>query len=225
MRFVTQYAPHHRNDKGKDCTTSHDFVGLIDKGLIELEKPAGLSGRNNDHMQNNVAVCYKLTNMGLLHIFNGKFIYSPGLLVRYHDEIVLKDLLYKYFDLKTIRSSSAKFFVLISEYLYDISSYLLGYRHTDSSPLTSEIIKEIEHNLNLITLILGFKVAIQFKESNLISSTFENNSYKAISALYDTEIAMKKNLSRDPKLLSLVSNVLDELSSARAELLSLSKTN
>ena len=27
-----------RNDKGKDCTTSHDFVGLIDKGLIELER-------------------------------------------------------------------------------------------------------------------------------------------------------------------------------------------
>jgi len=161
----------------------------------------------------------------LLHIFRGKFIYSPSLLVKYHNEIVLRDSLYKYFELRTIRLSSAKFFVLISEYLYDVSAYLLGYNSTAASPLTSEMEKEIERNLSLLTLVLGFKIAIYYKESNLISSTFENNSDRAILALYEMETSMKRNLSRDPKLLALVSNVLDELSVSREELLNSSKTN
>ncbi|HSA75416.1 MAG TPA: hypothetical protein VLE21_04440, partial [Candidatus Nitrosocosmicus sp.] len=182
-----------------------------------------LSGQNTDYKHNQDRKTYKLTNIGLLYIFHGKFIYSPSLLVKYYNEIVLRDSLYKYFEIKTIRSSSAKFFVLISEYLYDVSSYLLGYNHTAASPLTSEIEKEIEHNLNLLVLVLGFKIAIQYKESNLISSTFENNSDKAILALYEMEASMKRNLSRDQKLLALVSNVLNEISVAREELLNLNK--
>lgn len=214
-------------NKNKDhinvSNASYDFTGLLDKGLIELEKPPALSGQNTDYKHNQDRKTYKLTNIGLLHIFHGKFIYSPSLLVKYYNEIVLRDSLYKYFEIKTIRSSSAKFFVLISEYLYDVSSYLLGYNHTAASPLTSEIEKEIEHNLNLLVLVLGFKIAIQYKESNLISSTFENNSDKAILALYEMEASMKRNLSRDQKLLALVSNVLNEISVAREELLNLNK--
>jgi hypothetical protein len=145
--------------------------------------------------------------------------------VKYHNEIFLRDSLYKYFELKTIRSSSAKFFVLISEYLYDVSSYLLGYNSTAASPLTSEIKKEIERNLSLLTLVLGFKIAIQYKESNLISSAFENDGDKAVLALYEMETSMKRNLSMDKKLLNLVSNVLNEFSVAREELLNSGKTN
>lgn len=209
----------------RDSNTSYDFTELLDKGLIELEKLPASSRQNTDYTHNQLSKSYKLTNLGLLNIFKAKLIYSPDLLVRYHNEIVLRDSLYKYFELNTIRSSSAKFFVLISEYLYNISSYLLGYLHTAARPLTSEIQKEIEHNLSLITLDLGFKIAIQFKESNLVSATFENNSDKAILAMYEMETAMKRILSRDQKLLSLVSNVFNELSLAREELLNLRKTN
>jgi hypothetical protein len=205
--------------------SSYDFTGLLDKGLIELENPSAISGQNTDYKQNQGHKTYKLTNLGLLHIFHGKFIYSPSLLVKYHNEIFLRDSLYKYFELKTIRSSSAKFFVLISEYLYDVSSYLLGYNSTAASPLTSEIKKEIERNLSLLTLVLGFKIAIQYKESNLISSAFENDGDKAVLALYEMETSMKRNLSMDKKLLNLVSNVLNEFSVAREELLNSGKTN
>jgi hypothetical protein len=206
----------------RESNASYDFTELLDKGLIELEKLPASSRQNTDYTHNQLSKSYKLTNMGLLNIFKAKLIYSP---VRYHNEIVLRDSLYNYFELNTIRSSSAKFFVLISEYLYNISSYLLGYLHTAARPLTSEIQKEIEDNLNLITLDLGFKVAIQFKESNLISATFENNSDKAILAMYEMEASMKRILSRDQKLLSLVSNVFDELSLAREEFLNLRKSN
>lgn len=209
----------------EESKASYDFTGLLDKGLIELEAPPGPQSQDTDNKQNQSGKNYKLTNKGLLHIFNGKFIYSPSLLVKYHDDIVLSNSLYKYFELKTIRSSSAKFFVLISEYLYDIASYLLGYRHSTTSRLTIEIQKDIEHNLNLIALYLGFKIAIQYKESNLISATIENPNDKAVLAIFDMEMSMKKKLSKDPKLLDLIVNVFDELSKGREELLSLSRVN
>ena len=163
---------------------------------------------------------YRLTSIGLICIFYNKFIYSPSLLAKYHDSIVLKELLYRYVEVDTIKSSSAKFFVLITEYLYDVSSYLIGYHRTSTNQLTLEIKREIEHQLSLFALTLGFKIAILFKESNLISASFQGDNEKAIIALHQMESTMKKILSKDSMLQKLVLDVSSEISLAREEFLS-----
>ena len=209
-----------KKDQRKESSQSYDFTSLFDKGLIELERSPTLTGQNiaedSQHPLNNNI---KLTNTGLIHIFNSKFIYSPSLLVKYHNAIVLKDSLYRHFELNTIKSSSAKFFVIVTEYLYDVSSYLLGYNHGLSKQLTIDIERDMEDHLNFFALVMGFKVAILFKESNLISANFESDSEKAIIALHQMETTMKRILSRDSMFCNLVSNVSNELSLACEEML------
>ncbi|HKR73316.1 MAG TPA: hypothetical protein VJR94_04305 [Candidatus Nitrosocosmicus sp.] len=209
-----------KKDQVNESNQSYDFTSLLEKGLIELANSPFLTGKNADDdsrypLNNNN---YKLTSIGLIYIFYNKFIYSPSLLTKYRDSIVLKDSLYKYFELKTIELSSAKFFVLITEYLYDVSTYLLGYHRNSSTQLTLEVEREIEHHLNLLALVLGFKVAILYKESNLITSSFDGDSERAIIALLQMENTMKKILSRDLMLQNLVANVSSELSLAREEM-------
>lgn len=204
----------------KVSSQSYDFTSLLDKGLIELERSPVLTGQNiAEDSQNPLNNNFKLTNTGLIHIFNSKFIYSPSLLAKYYNATVLKDSLYKHFELNTIKSSSAKFFVIVTEYLYDVSSYLLGYHHDLSKQLTLEIEREMEDHLNFFALVMGFKVAILFKESNLISANFESDSEKAIIALHQMETTMKRILSRDSMFRNLVSNVSNELSLSREEML------
>jgi hypothetical protein len=209
-----------KKDQGKESNQSYDFTSLLEKGLIELANAPFLTGKSaDDDSRYPLNNSYKLTSIGLIYIFYNKFIYSPSLLTKYRDSIVLKDSLYKYFELKTIELSSAKFFVLITEYLYDVSTYLLGYHRTSSTQLTIEVEREIEHHLNLFALVLGFKVAILYKESNLISSSFDGDSERAIIALLQMETTMKRVLSRDLMLQNLVANVSSELSLAREEML------
>jgi len=209
-----------KKGQGKEFSQSYDFTNLLDKGLIELDRPPLITDENiAEDRKNSLNKNFKLTSAGLIHIFNSKFIYSPSLLVKYHSAIVLKDSLYKYFELNTIKSSSAKFFVIITEYLYDVSSYLLGYHHNLSKQLTIEIEREIEDHLNFFALVMGFKVAILFKESNLISASFESDSEKAIIALHQMETTMKRILSNDSMLQNLISDVSNELKFARDEML------
>ncbi len=209
-----------KRDQRKESSQSYDFTNLLDKGLIELDRSPLITGQNkDDDRQNSLNNNFKLTSAGLIHIFNSKFIYSPSLLVKYHSAIVLKDSLYKYFELNTIKSSSAKFFVIITEYLYDVSSYLLGYHHNLSKQLTIEIEREIEDHLNFFALVMGFKIAILFKESNLISASFESDSEKAIIALHQMETTMKRILSSDSMLQNLIADVSNELNLARKEML------
>ncbi len=203
----------------------YDFTGLLEKDLVEVEKPKDISSHDRMEEQGHVSHNYKLTNTGLIHIFSGRFAYSPYLLVKYQQEVVLRDLLYEYFELDTIRSSSAKFFVLITEYLADVSTYLIGYNKMSNDTLTKDIEEEIERNLKLFALILGFKIAILFKEANLISTTLEGDNDKGILALYQMETTMKKNLSKDVKLLNLITQVLNELETAHEELINTSRTN
>ncbi|GKS61470.1 MAG: hypothetical protein DA329_05675 [Candidatus Nitrosocosmicus sp.] len=213
-----------RKHQRKDPNQSYDFTSLLEKGLIESGNSPFPTAENTiaDERQSPLNNTYKLTSIGLIHIFNNKFIYSPSLLVKYHDSLVLKDLLYKYFELKTIASSSAKFFVLITDYLSDVSSYLLGYQRNSSGQLTLEVERELENHLNLCALSLGFKVAILFKESNLISASLKGDSEKAIIALQQIETTMKRILSKDSMFQNLVSEVSSELSIAREEMLNLS---
>ena len=96
---------------------------------------------------------------------------------------------------------------------------MIGYHRTSTNQLTLEIKREIEHQLRLFALTLGFKIAILYKESNLISASFQGDSEKAIIALHQMESTMKKILSKDSMLQKLVSDVSGEISLAREELL------
>ncbi len=222
IKFISYFEKKKNNSKN---SLIYDFTGLLNKELVELEKPRDMSSHDQGREQDRLSKNYKLTNSGLIHIFSSKFVYSPNFLVRYHQEVVLRELLYKYFELDTIRSSSAKFFVLITEYLADVSRYLLGYHRISNRSLSKEIQEDVEFNLRLFALALGFRIAILFKESNLISTPLEGDSEKAILALYQMETNMKKNLSKDSKLLNLISQAVNELEKAHAELLNGSRSN
>jgi hypothetical protein len=85
--------------------------------------------------------------------------------------------------------------------------------------LTIEIEREIEDHLNFFALVMGFKIAILFKESNLISASFESDNEKAIIALHQMETTMKRILSTDSMLQNLIVDVSNELNLAREEML------
>src|ERR671932_467863 len=63
------------------------------------------------------AIIYKLTSCGLFYIFSNVTTYSPKLLIKYQDNILLKTLLYPFFEIDTIKSCTARLYSTITHYL------------------------------------------------------------------------------------------------------------
>lgn len=194
-------------------TTSVETNSLMEKGIIEPNNtPIDSNPKVVSNRQVTNEKC-KLTSLGLIHIFSNKYTYSPDFLIKYKDDIVLHELLFKHFQSNTIKAATAKFFNIITDYLTTSSNYIINLSLEQDKPLTPDMKEEFEHKIKIFSLILGFKITILFNDYNIISSNIGANNDKVIFAIHQVETLMKKNLSKDPKFLNLLSMVSSEFNS------------
>ena len=194
-------------------TTSVETNSLMEKGIIEPNNtPIDSNPKVVSNQQVTNEKC-KLTSLGLIHIFSNKYTYSPDFLIKYNDDIVLHELLFKHFQSNTIKTATAKFFNIITDYLTTSSNYIINLSLEQDKPLTADMKDEIEHNIKIFSLTLGFKITILFNDYNIISSNIGANNDKVIFAIHQVETLMKKNLFKDPKFLNLLSVVSSEFNS------------
>ena len=199
---------------GNFSTASVETKSLIEKGMIHSINTA--MDPNPRVVTNQKPTNEKcgLTSIGLIHIFNDKYTYSPDFLLKYSDDIFLQEVLFNLFQTNTIKAATAKFFNIITDYLTTTANYVINLSLEMDKPLNEDIKNEIEHKIKIFSLILGFKIAILFNENNIISSSsLEANNDKVILAIHQIETLMKKDLSKDSKFLNLLSAVSNEFSS------------
>ncbi len=203
-----------RNKKVENLSTATiETNSLLEKGIIQLDiAPLGSNPRaiSNQQVPDDK---FKLTSVGLIHIFSNKYTYSPDFLVRYNDDIVLQELLFKHFQSNTIKMATAKFFNIITDYLKTSSDYIFSLSFEQDKSLFADMKEEIDYKIKIFALILGFKIAILFNESNIISSSIGADNDNVIFAIHEMESLMKKNLAKDPKFLNLLSTVSSEFNS------------
>ena len=202
-------------------TASVETNSLMEKNIIQLDNtPLDLNPRavSNQQVTNEK---FKLTSLGLLHIFSNMYTYSPDFLIRYNDDIVLQELLFKHFQSNTIKMATVKFFSIITDYLKTSSDYFFSFSFEQDKPLSAEMEEEIDQKIKIFALILGFKIAILFNEHNIISSNMGANNDNVIFAIHEIESLMKKNLVKDPKFLNLLNIVRIEFSSGYDDFISL----
>jgi hypothetical protein len=170
---------------------------------------------------------YRLTTIGLFHIFFRIASYPPELLIKYKDNIVLKTLLYPYFEEETIKHSTARFYSTITQYLRRCCETTLYTLDTISSTPNVEDIgmqaKQLEFDLGWHTKALGFKLAVMYNESNMLITNPNVPNDNARIALYEVENDMKTLLSKDDKFMCLILTVKKEFEDGYKELIDLKK--
>lgn len=194
-------------------TATVEIKSLMEKGIIQLDTAlldSDQRAASNQQVNNKK---FKLTSVGLIHIFSNKYTYSPDFLVTYIDDIVLQELLFKHFQSNTIKIATAKFYNIITDYLKTTSDYIFSLSFEKDKPLSEDMKEEIGQKIKIFGLILGFKIAILFNEYNIISSSIGANNDNVIFAIHEIESLMKKNLAKDPKFLNLLTVVSSEFNS------------
>lgn len=204
-------------------TVSIETNSLLEKGIIHSINTTINSNPVVNISQKQTNEEYRLTSIGLIHIFNDRYTYSPDFLLKYHNDIFLQEVLFNLFHSSTIKAATAKFFNIITDYLTTTSNYLINLSLEIDKPLSEETKNEIEHKIKIFSLILGFKIIILFNENNIISSNLETNSDKVIFAIHEVETLMKKNLSKDSKFLILLSAVSNEFTSGYDDIIGFSR--
>ena len=204
-------------------TVSIETNSLLEKGIIHSINTTINSNPVVNISQKQTNEEYRLTSIGLIHIFNDRYTYSPDFLLKYHNDIFLQEVLFNLFHSSTIKAATAKFFNIITDYLTTTSNYLINLSLEIDKPLSEDTKNEIEHKIKIFSLILGFKIIILFNENNIISSNLETNSDKVIFAIHEVETLMKKNLSKDSKFLILLSAVSNEFTSGYDDIIGFSR--
>ena len=197
---------------------SFETNSLLEKGIIHSINTTINSNPGVNINQKPANEEYRLTSMGLIHIFNDRYTYSPDFLLKYQNDIFLQEVLFSLFQTITIKAATAKFFNIITDYLTSTSDYVINLSLEMNKPVNEDIKNEIEHKIKVFSLILGFKITILFNENNIISSNLETNNDKVIFAIHEVETLMKKNLSKDSKFLNLLSTVSSEFTSGYDDL-------
>jgi hypothetical protein len=159
------------------------------------------------------SMIYGLTTHGLLYIFAKKLIYPPQLLLNYSLNIVLKTLVFPYFETKTISQGTARFYETITEYLNECASILTNQNFTLNSESKSHDRQDdsIGHELEELIKVLAVKVALIYSESNLLtisSALVENDSARV--SLYELESSMKGLIASDRKFMHFLEKTKGE---------------
>ena len=150
---------------------------------------------------------YHLTSIGLFYVLNETRTYPPSLLKKYSDDPILKALLYQYFEVDTISSSTARFFSLITHYLRQCCRITLNWledtqnsNEEHKNKLMNRLLFELELNAKLLAL----RILITYSDSNILTHTPKLESGDSDVAFYEIESSMKETLVRDKKFIELL---------------------
>lgn len=150
---------------------------------------------------------YQLTSIGLFYVLNETRTYPPGLLKKYCDDPILKALLYQYFEVDTVSSSSGRFFSLITHYLRQCCRITLNWlEDTQNSDQEhkNKIMNHLLFELELSAKLLALRILIMYSDSNILSNTPKSESGDSDVAYYEIESNMKELLAKDNKFIELL---------------------
>ena len=153
--------------------------------------------------------------------------YPPELLIKYKDNIMLKTLLYPYFEEETIKHCTARFYSAITQYLRECCQTTL--HALENTKSTSNIedrgmqAKQLEFDLEWHIKALGFKLVVMYNESNMLITNPDLSNDNARIALYEVENEMKTLLSKDDKFMGLTLALKKEFEDGYKELVDLKK--
>lgn len=150
---------------------------------------------------------YQLTSIGLFYVLNETRTYPPSLLKKYSDDPILKSLLYQYFEVDTISTSTGRFFSLITHYLRQCCRITLNWledtqnsNEEHKNKLMNRLLFELELNAKLLAL----RILITYSDSNILTHTPKSESGDSDVAYYEIESSMKETLARDNKFTELL---------------------
>jgi hypothetical protein len=210
----------HRDSYSKD---EYDAIKrLQERNMVEVQdKRKSFMGRE---------IAYVLTTFGLFYIFSNLMSYPPQLLTKYQHNIILKTLLFPYFEVDTLERSTARLYSVVTQYLQDCcrtTLHRIDIIKKLATPSTSSNVKDgerhskiLESDLQWHAKVLAFKLGIMYSESSILvmvnSDDVVNDSARV--AMYEVESTMKTNLSKDKKFVQLLKVVQADFGNGYKEL-------
>lgn len=192
---------------------------LIKEQIVEKVEQTDSSPHTRTTYNNSINHSYKFTYNGLMHVLSHKYMYPPNFLLTYENNIILQRILFQFFQPITIKSSTAKFFNIITDYLSNISTYLILFSRDIHETVIESKKQELDQNIKIFSFELAFKIIILYNESNLISPSIQLRDEKAILAIHEIETNMKKILSMDNKFQNLLHKAFNEFNSGYRDII------
>jgi hypothetical protein len=147
---------------------------------------------------------YRLTSTGLFYVLTETISYPPSLLKKYSEDPILKTLLFQYFEVDTIASSTARFYSIITQYLKQCCRTTLNW--LEDTQNSDEDRKNKMMNLLLLELalnakLLALRIIIMYSDSTILSLTPKSKTGDPDVAYYELESNMKEILAKDSKFI------------------------
>lgn len=164
---------------------------------------------------------YQLTSIGLFYVLSETRSYPPSLLKKYSSDPILLTLLYQYFDVDTIASSSARFYSVITQYLRQCCRITLNWledTQNSNEEHKNEMMNNLMFELELNAKLLAFRITIMYSDSKILSLTPKSKTGDPEVAYYELESNMREILSKDNKFVELLHRTNTDFKSGYKEL-------
>lgn len=164
---------------------------------------------------------YQLTSIGLFYVLSETRSYPPSLLKKYSSDPILLTLLYQYFDVDTIASSSARFYSVITQYLRQCCRITLNWledTQNSNEEHKNEMMNHLMFELELNAKLLAFRITIMYSDSKILSLTPKSKTGDPEVAYYELESNMREILSKDNKFVELLHRTNTDFKSGYKEL-------
>ncbi len=189
---------------------------LEDTGFLEIGRGRFLSSSKSFRFRTN----------GLFYIFLNISIYPPQFLIKYQDDIILQTLVYQFFQEKTIKMSTGRFYSQLTTYIQECCNLTLNAIDDVNSSNKEDdkirIIDRLKFDLEWLIRRLAFKLLIMYNETNLLAVNTGLKDDVRVT-LYELETKMKGILSGDLKFIDLIENLNKDFSEGYQEMISLYK--
>ncbi len=200
-----------------------DASYLISKRLEDIEFIEVTKGKFLSNVKN-----YKFTTYGLFYVFLNISIYPPQFLIKYQDDIILKTLIFQFFNERTIKACTGRFYSQITSYLQECCNITLNaiddMKSAEKEEEKVKIVDRLKFDLEWLIRRLCFRLTIMYNETNLLSTNPNLNDDVKVT-LYELENKMKLQLSKDSQFINLLKNVHKDFNEGYSELVNLNNEN
>jgi hypothetical protein len=200
-----------------------DASYLITKRLEDIEFIEVTKGKFLSNVKN-----YKFTTYGLFYVFLNISIYPPQFLIKYQDDIILKTLIFQFFNERTIKICTGRFYSQITSYLQECCNVTLNaiddIKSAEKEEEKVKIIDRLKFDLEWLIRRLCFKLTIMYNETNLLTINPNLNDDVKVT-LYELENKMKLQLSKDSQFINLLKNLHKDFNEGYSELVNLNNEN
>jgi len=150
---------------------------------------------------------YQLTSTGLFYVLSETRNYPPSLLKKCSNDPILLTLLYQYFEVDTIASSTARFYSIITQYLKQCCRITLNWledTQNSNEEHKKQMMNHLLFELELNAKLLALRIIVMYSDSNILSLTPKSETGDSESAYYELESNMKEILGKDNKFVELL---------------------